>query len=306
MLPANTKSNASDTEVVVITPMTKEEAMVCVDKIKAGLSSVREHLLDLHERMGWKALGYDSFRACAVGELGTSSSHAYRELAAGKMERQMNLPVGESKESHLRVLGMILTELPDIQRAYELAISANDNPTAHHFLSAAHIVYVQEHGHERVWSNLSNSRISAQKAHMICMSIKASDDKQFIDVVSRCTDPSLIPLLSRLHKEDSETWQEIVATKCIPGLDEQVPLQDAVLSNLKAWLSVASTEHRAMSIAASQRYYELLNEAALGVIEEARRVSGHPNLRAAIIKYDQAKRGNKKQDENSVHKTQGI
>jgi len=80
--------------VIADSSMTAEEARRCIDEIKTYLNSVRVLLLNLDERRGWEALGYKSIRQCLKaelqGKLGKSVSQLYRELAAGKIERELS------------------------------------------------------------------------------------------------------------------------------------------------------------------------------------------------------------------------
>ena len=59
----------------------------------------------MYEREGWKALGYDSWRACVASEFKQSQAYLYRQLEAAQTERAIS-PIGEKQipESHLRPL----------------------------------------------------------------------------------------------------------------------------------------------------------------------------------------------------------
>ncbi len=95
--------------VVVDSNMTASEARRCIEEIKGHLSSVRKLLLDLDERRGWEALGYESMRQCMVAEFGRSQSQLYRELKAGLIEREIS-PMGEIgliPERQLREIGKL-------------------------------------------------------------------------------------------------------------------------------------------------------------------------------------------------------
>jgi hypothetical protein len=120
--------------------MSAAEARSCVDGIKGHIESARKLLLDLYEREGWKALGYESWRECAVAEFGESKSQLYRELEAAKIERNIS-PIGEIgsiRESHLRPLGKLE---PDQQRkAWEEAVETAPNGK----VTAAHVQEVVE------------------------------------------------------------------------------------------------------------------------------------------------------------------
>ena len=93
-------------EPIVLSEMTSLEARVCVDRINSGMSDIRTQLLELKEREGWKALGYSSWRECAVAEFDYSQSRVYQLLDAAQIERDISTIVenGETPEGHLREL----------------------------------------------------------------------------------------------------------------------------------------------------------------------------------------------------------
>lgn len=74
---------------VGVTMMTRDEAQACVARIAGGIETMRRDLLELYEREGWRALGYDSWRACAVAEFGASAATLYRQLEAAEIERDV-------------------------------------------------------------------------------------------------------------------------------------------------------------------------------------------------------------------------
>uniref|UniRef100_UPI0036F3075A hypothetical protein n=1 Tax=Trichocoleus desertorum TaxID=1481672 RepID=UPI0036F3075A len=134
----------SELEATAPTPavvmMAEQEARDCVDSIKGHLENTRKLLLDLHEREGWKALGYNSWRECVMAEFGESKSQLYRELEAAKIERNIS-PIGEIgqiRESHLRPLAKLE---PEQQReAWEEAVETAPNGK----VTAAHVQEVAE------------------------------------------------------------------------------------------------------------------------------------------------------------------
>ena len=78
--------------------MSRREAVECLSRIKSGLDGIRgaveqikEDLLDLQEREGWRALGYTSWRACATAEFNKSQSQVYKLLTAAKVAKQISL-----------------------------------------------------------------------------------------------------------------------------------------------------------------------------------------------------------------------
>lgn len=78
-----------DAAVVGVAMMGRDEAQALVTRIKRNLDGMRADLLDLYEREGWRALGYDSWRACAGAEFGASAATLYRHLEAAEIERDV-------------------------------------------------------------------------------------------------------------------------------------------------------------------------------------------------------------------------
>ena len=116
------------TDVLVITPMTPAEAREYVDKIKAGMQEIYGLLLELHERNGWRALGYSSWRECTQAEFGYSAAHTYRLLESAEIRRNIFSPTGENMlqpipERQLRPLAQVPPEAQPVvwQRAVETA-----------------------------------------------------------------------------------------------------------------------------------------------------------------------------------------
>jgi hypothetical protein len=80
----------TQTNLTIITPMTETEARVLIEEIKTDISAVGAKLLELHEREGWKALGYSSWRECVMQEFDFQSSHVYRLLDFAKIQRVLS------------------------------------------------------------------------------------------------------------------------------------------------------------------------------------------------------------------------
>lgn len=93
-------------------PMTLAEATRTNEAIKAGIVTVRSLLLDMRDRRGWMALGYDSFEDYGKGELGYEKSYISRLVTAETIQRSLDtLPIGNPiPESHLRPLGSLSDE----------------------------------------------------------------------------------------------------------------------------------------------------------------------------------------------------
>ena len=78
--------------------MTRAEALTCIDAIKGHHAAERALILDLYERRGWSAAGYDSWEACVTAEFGQSRSYLYRQLAAAHIEKDLS-PIGDKSFS---------------------------------------------------------------------------------------------------------------------------------------------------------------------------------------------------------------
>ena len=71
--------------------MNKDEALSLIHEIKNDVNSIRQKLLMLKNREGWKALGYKSFEECCDKEFkNMSASNFYDLLAAVKTEEALN------------------------------------------------------------------------------------------------------------------------------------------------------------------------------------------------------------------------
>jgi hypothetical protein len=119
---------------VAVPMMDADEARATIGQIRAHLDGARRLLLDLEEREGWRALGYESWRACVVAEFGQSQAYLYRQLTAAKIERDLDSPIGEIPESHLRPLAALDT--PDQRRA---ALDRADELAGEAKRTAAHV-----------------------------------------------------------------------------------------------------------------------------------------------------------------------
>lgn len=93
------------------------EARRYAEAIRGNLQSAGRMLLELYEREGWKALGYDSWRACAVAEFRQGQAYLYRQMRAAEVTRQLS-PIGETviNEAQARELG----RLPDAEARAEV------------------------------------------------------------------------------------------------------------------------------------------------------------------------------------------
>lgn len=111
---------ASESEV----RMLREEAVERTGRIRSSLGEVRADLVEIEGRQGYLSLGYRSMREYMLAEFDESQPQLYRQLTAGKIEREIS-PIGEMgqiPESHLRPLAAL--KQPDRQRqAWERVVT---------------------------------------------------------------------------------------------------------------------------------------------------------------------------------------
>lgn len=113
-------------EAAVVVMMTAAEAEQVCGRIDRNLSEARALLVELHDREGWKALGFESWRECVVARFAQHQSYLYRQLQAGQLEQDLDLPIGTLPESHARELAKVPAE----KRAEVLeAVSPNGEKT---------------------------------------------------------------------------------------------------------------------------------------------------------------------------------
>lgn len=95
---------------VTILEMTQDEARETDRLIKRHINTTRYLLLDMRDRKGWKALGYESFKEYGEKELGYKETHIYQLVDAAEISLQLGYSpdsaIAESppKETHLRPL----------------------------------------------------------------------------------------------------------------------------------------------------------------------------------------------------------
>ena len=93
--------------------MTLDEAVETDRLIKRHINTTRYLLLDMRDRQGWKALGYESFVAYGENELKLGSAYVYRLAESAEIALQIGFsPIGENqpKESQLRPLAQVPEE----------------------------------------------------------------------------------------------------------------------------------------------------------------------------------------------------
>lgn len=252
--------------------MTSEEARAAVDAIKSHVQQARALLLDLHEREGWRALGYSSWEECVSDEFGRSRSYMYRQLAAAKLEIGVGSEVGVHPESHMRAISETLDDEDQMQEAYQLAV-ANGATSAAEYRKAAMAVWVKRN--LRSGSMLVNRAvagiISTQDAYNIGRMMVDNDlSEEERAVLDYCTDERLAEMLINVSVALPEVWEEIVATGSLPGIEQNIPIGEATSRDLKAYLTLDSAERRAQHVERNRDVYQKRNEIIKEVIDRTK------------------------------------
>lgn len=84
-----------------------------LDAVNGHLRAMRRELDELNEFEGYRLLGYASFKAYCLKELHHKHGQIYRELAAAKIERVLQVEIGTISENALRPI-MVFEE--DVQQ----------------------------------------------------------------------------------------------------------------------------------------------------------------------------------------------
>lgn len=101
-----------------------QEARECVDKINSNMTNIRSLILDLYEREGWSALGYQSWRECVTAEFKQGENYLYKQLEAARAERNIICTNVQNQipEGQLRPLTKLNND-PELQKeAWQKAV----------------------------------------------------------------------------------------------------------------------------------------------------------------------------------------
>lgn len=260
--------------------LSRAEAQALVAAIKGHLNEARLLLYRLYEGQGWLALGYGSWRECVTSEFGSSESELYRELAAARLEVAANIDIGTLPESHARAVHEVLGA--DSALAVAVVNEANRNraATAHDYQRLSWEVWVRhnlgaEHKitHRMEGGDLA-PKAAYQLARLILSAVEDGYDGLVTHAMANCSDPLLAARLPIIYDNVPRLFEEIVQTGCLPGLDEQVPLGRATLSQLNAILGVENAERRARVVEHNRSYYEAKGRAEQAIIAWARALLG--------------------------------
>ena len=134
--------------VVVIEPMTLEEAQRCTEQCRLHAHELRMHIAQMHHRRGWEVMGYASFESWAETELQSGYKWALKlKMAADvqmQMEAEVGSPQGEIPTKHAEQLSKLPSAKQQVyayDKAKALALSeGSDTPSTRHVKQAVTVV----------------------------------------------------------------------------------------------------------------------------------------------------------------------
>lgn len=118
----------------VIIELSKEAARSLTDEAKRDAQALWEKLVFLYEGHAHKALGYSSWGSYCVEEFGWEGTYSYRLVEAGRVVRDLELPIGNShptNEAVARELSHLRYDPQKMKDAWmEAQVRYGDKPTA--------------------------------------------------------------------------------------------------------------------------------------------------------------------------------
>lgn len=253
-------------------PMNEAEARAVVNNIREHLEQARELLYELYRREGWRALGYESWRSCVMSEFGRSESQLYRELAAARVEALLGAPIGSLPESYVRAVREVYDDDEQVAAILQDG-QAHDLRTARGWGRFAREKWIEESLDEGsiLVQRLQAGEVSVKDAFEIGKLLLDLDDySPEINVIQLCSDGRLAQQLITVHKHLPGLWQEIAVTRSIPGLSENVPLEDASHRTLEAYINMDNTEYRGQYVEENKAYYDERRKARTEICRLAR------------------------------------
>lgn len=252
-------------DIAIVEPMTRDEALDCLRAIKDRLREARQKALELYQREGWKALGYDSFKACAEAEFGNSFQHLYRLKDAALIEKALReSPAGELlpanvPERHLRVLKAALETPEDRSDAYiraqDAAKAEGTAVTERHVQKGVEVVKAKQAasryaviGHMVAMGEVTAFEGAAMSQHIDKLKPKIRGDVMQVIARHGVSCPDLVPALGEMFDRNPENPSKTLATILQTGHVAGVPLRKATMTDLNRARQEASYEHAAEQI----------------------------------------------------------
>ncbi len=120
--------------------MTREEATMCLMRIKSSAGVAHDEMLKLRDREGWRALGYRSWSACVEAELPICRQRTYQILKWMEINAELSTSLDNFKplpESTTRPLSGIPTRERRAEVARKVITAAGDRQPTPREMQAA-------------------------------------------------------------------------------------------------------------------------------------------------------------------------
>ncbi len=223
----------------VVHRMTDPEAKECVAKINANMNNVRKLVLELYEREGWTAMGYQSWRECVTAEFKQGQSYLYRQLEAAQIEKIIS-PNGEKEipESQLRPLTKLKDKPEKLLVAWKQAMDTapKGKNTAAHVKKAVNSI-IDQKNHNRALSKKEEAEldIKAERAE------RANNMEKFRQCWSEASGDQRKELAAWINEEqkdfpaDAKSYAE-VAIRQLERISADDPAKEEALAIVEDWI----------------------------------------------------------------------
>jgi hypothetical protein len=262
--------------VMEVEMMSRVEAEDKLSEVGSHVASMRSILLDFDQRLGWKALGYESMKDCMAARFGKTFQTGYRQLLAAKVEMNIRVhsPAGESiaitpiPERHVRGTGIADLQPETQAEAYLNArrmaqAEGRDEPTAAHVEKSVEIIKAREavfHTPYHVIGHMvTTGEITALEGKEMTEALEGLKSAKIrgdmVQLIAKfgLTCPALIePLGEMLKRQGTGKPSKTLATILVTGHVAGVPLRQATMSDLRRAKGEAQSEHISESEEARQ------------------------------------------------------
>lgn len=116
-------------ESIQVVIMGETEARLLVQRIRDNLNTLADDLWELKNREGWKALGYKTWRDCAMTEFDLSQSRVYQLLAHAEVVKNIAADSTWVEKPTSERQTRPLTDLPPIQQPQAWKVAQEQTKT---------------------------------------------------------------------------------------------------------------------------------------------------------------------------------
>lgn len=235
--------------------MTATEARECVNVVKNHLHDARQKAWELHERKGWQALGYATFKECCHAEFRQSFQHVYKLIGAYEVEShtgESGLPLRHVQQ--LRVLKSSDAQREAYSNAKQMAAAEGAKAvTERHVETSVKVVQAKEAifssryyvlGHAVTTGDITAA--VGVEMHNALELLKPKIRGDMVQLIAQhgLTCAALIAPLGEMFSrvgtsKPSKTLETVLATGCLGG----IALKQATLTDLMNARREAQWEH---------------------------------------------------------------